>query len=384
MHQRSIRLFRILGFEVKADLSWVVLAFLIAWTLAENLFPSDYRGLSRATYWWMGILGAAGVFASIIFHELAHSLVARSRGLSIRGITLFIFGGVAEMDEEPVNPTTEFLMALAGPVSSIVLGSFFYLSSRAARAGSWPWPAVGVLSYLAYINFILAAFNLAPAFPLDGGRVLRAALWRWKKDFRWATGVSARIGSGFGAALIFLGMLRVLRGDLIGGIWWFLIGMFLRNAARMSYRQALMREALKGEKVSRFMNDRPVSVSSALPVASFVDEVLYRHPFKMYPVVDEGKLRGCLLTRRIKEVPRAEWKVQTVAGLTEPCSEKNRVRPSTDALKALSLMDRTQNSRLLVAEGDRLVGIVTLKDLLRFLAIKLDLEGEGAGETETP
>ena len=245
MFGRRVRLFKLLGFAVHIDMSWLVLALLITWSLARGLFPYQYEKLSSITYWSMGAAGALGMFASIIFHELCHSLVARRFGLPMKGITLFIFGGVAEMDEEPPSPKAEFFMAIAGPASSILLGLFGYVVSVAGE--EWlPVPVAGVLEYLTIINFVLAGFNLVPAFPLDGGRVLRSALWQWKKNFRWATRIASKLGSFFGTVLIFLGILNILRGNVIGGIWQSMIGFFLGNAARMSYHQVLMRRALEG------------------------------------------------------------------------------------------------------------------------------------------
>ena len=183
----------------------------------------------------MGVCGALGLFGSIVFHELCHSLVARRYGLPIKGITLFIFGGVAEMEDEPQNPKTEFLMAAAGPASSVLLFLIFHGLSMATE-NAWPTVVNGVISYLGWINGTLAIFNLLPAFPLDGGRVLRSALWKYKDDLRWATLVASRTGSLFGFGMIFLGILSLLRGNFIGGVWWFVIGMFLRNTSQMSYR----------------------------------------------------------------------------------------------------------------------------------------------------
>lgn len=376
MFRKSVRIFRLFNFEVKVDPSWLILAVLITWSLARGLFPAYYQGLSPAAYWWMGMAGTLGLFLAIVFHELAHSLVARRLGLPMKGITLFIFGGVAEMSEEPENPKTELLMAAAGPLSSIVLGLVFLLVRAAARAGEWPVPIRGVVSYLAFINFILAAFNLLPAFPLDGGRILRSLLWRRLDSLRRATRISSQIGGVFGVGLIVLGAVNFISGNFIGGVWWFLIGLFLRSAAQSAYRQVVVRKTLKGEKVSRFMNKNPVTVPAAATVEELVNDYIYRHHFRMYPVVDGERLAGCVTTRQVKEVPREEWPRRRVGELAANCSEENSVSPQTDAITALAVMNRTENGRLLVVDNGRLAGLITLKDLLRFLSIKLDLEGE--------
>jgi Zn-dependent protease len=375
MFGRRIRLFKLLGFAVHVDLSWLVLALLITWSLARGLFPYQYEKLPSLTYWSMGAAGALGMFASIIFHELCHSLVARRFGLPMKGITLFIFGGVAEMDEEPPSPKAEFFMAIAGPISSILLGVLGYAATTTGEA--WlPDPVAGVLEYLTIINFILAGFNLLPAFPLDGGRVLRAALWQWKKNFRWATRIASKLGAFFGAVLIFLGILNVLRGNVISGIWQFMIGLFLRNAARMSYQQVLMRAALAGGTVRQLMNTGPVTAPASLSIKDLVEGYIYRYHYKMFPVVEGDMLVGSITTRRVKEVPRAEWASRTVGEVASRCSPENTIGPGVDAIKALGVMSRTGNSRLMVVEDGRLAGIITLKDIMGLLAVKLDLEEE--------
>jgi len=222
----------------------------------------------------MGVAGVVGLFASIVLHELSHSLVARRYGVPMKGITLFIFGGVAEMEREPPNPKAEFLMAIAGPIASLLIAIACLGSYRLAQALGWPVEIQGVAGYLAWLNGTLVVFNLVPAFPLDGGRVLRSALWRWKENLQWATRITSQIGSGFGLALILLGVLALIGGNVIGGMWWILIGLFLRGAAGMSYRQLQIRQALEGERVSRFMNTEPVTVLAATTVKNLVEDYI--------------------------------------------------------------------------------------------------------------
>ncbi len=375
MFGKRIKLFNLLGFEVRLDWSWIIIAGLIVWSLAAGFFPYYYRNLSIETYWLMGAAGAVGLFLSIIFHEFCHSLVARRFAIPIKGITLFIFGGVAEMADEPPTARAEFYMAAAGPLSSIFIAGVFYLIYLWGKLGGWPVPVNGVTHYLAWINGLLAGFNLLPAFPLDGGRILRSLLWWAKNNLRWATRISSGIGAGFGIVLIFLGVLQILRGNFIGGLWWSLIGMFLRGAAQMSYQQLLMRKALEGEPVSRFMNPHPVTVVPSLTVKELVEDYIYKYHFKMFPVMEDDQLLGFITTRQVKEVPREEWERETVGHLTVPCSSENTITPDTDATKALARMNQTGSSRLLVIDRGHLVGIVTLKDLLNFLSLKVELEG---------
>ena len=323
----------------------------------------------------MGVGGAIGLFLSIVFHELCHSLVARRYGLPMKGITLFVFGGVAEMTDEPSSPKAEFLMAAAGPLSSILLGLVLYLAVAGLEGGVLPPQISGVAQYLAFINLILAVFNLIPAFPLDGGRILRSALWQWKKNLRWATRIASAIGSAFGVLLIAVGIFNVIMGRIVSGIWQFMIGMFLRNAAQMSYRQVLIRRALEGETVGRFMKTEPVTAPSEISLQELVDKYIYAHHYKMYPVVDDGKLIGCVTMRKVKNVPHEQWKERTVRDVANQCSSENSISPGADALRALAVMSRTGNGRLMVVDEGRLVGIITLKDIMGFLSAKIDLGG---------
>lgn len=374
MFGKQIPLFKLLGFEVRIDISWVIIAVLVTWSLAAGFFPQYYPEFTTLTYWWMGAVGAIGLFISVIFHELCHSLVARRYGLTMKGITLFIFGGVAEMPEEPENAKTEFLMAIAGPASSIFLSFFFYGIYVLGFKGWFPKSFVAITGYLSLINLILAIFNLLPAFPLDGGRVFRAALWKWKNNLRWATHVASQFGSFFGLFLIFLGLLSIINGNLVGGIWWFLIGMFLRNASQMSYKQMMVRKALEGETVSDFMKKDPVTVSPSLSVQELVDDYIYKYHYKFFPVTDNGKLVGCVTTRQVKGIPREEWNSRLVRDVAVRCSSDNTITSDTDAVKAMSVMNRMGNSRLMVVKDDRLEGIITMKDMLRFLSVKMDLD----------
>ena len=375
MFTKRVTVFTLLGFKVQVDFSWIFLAVLITWTLAQGLFPADYKGLPAATYWRMGIAGMIGVVFSIVFHELSHSLVARHYGIPIKGITLFIFGGVAEMEAEPPSAKSEFLMAIAGPISSYVLAVGFYALAVIGKAASLPTAALGVLNYLAFINTLLATFNLLPAFPLDGGRAFRAAVWYWKRDFAAATRLAANIGNIFGIALMGLGALNIIAGNFIGGMWWFLIGLFLRAAASASHMQVLITRVLQGEPVSRFMTADVVTVPPELPVDRVVEDYVYRYHHKLFPVVTGGRLAGCIAAKQIKDVPEENWAEVLTEEIMIPCNAENCIGPDDDAVKALSIMRRSETGRLMVVQGGNLVGVVALKDLLEFFALKMDLEG---------
>ena len=374
------KIISLLGFPIYLDLSWFAIVLLIAWSLASRLFPAQVEGLSSAQYWIMGFLGALGLFASILAHELGHAVIARRFGLPMRGITLFIFGGVAEMTREPPSAKAEFFVAIAGPIVSVLISVGCFAVTM--LGGSAIPPAVtAVLGYLAIINAVVVAFNLIPAFPLDGGRVLRSILWQVKGNLRWATRISSSLGSAFGIVLIVLGFISLLGGNLFGALWQILIGMFLRNAARMSYQQVLVRRALEGEPVSRFMNREIVTVPSSLTLDRLVEDFVYRHHHKMYPVIEDDQFVGCVTTRQIQQVPRDRWHETTVKDVAQCCDEESTTTPETDAMDALAKLSRTEASRMLVLSEGQLAGIVSLKDLMKFISLKVELEGDDQRST---
>jgi Zn-dependent protease/predicted transcriptional regulator len=381
MFGRTVTLFKMFGFAVRVDASWLIIAVLITWTFASLLFPHYHPGLSPAVYWMMGIAGSLLLFASIIVHELAHSLVARRSGLPMKGITLFIFGGVAEMESEPPSAKAEFQMAIAGPLTSVAIGVIFFVLSSTMR-GVWPDAVIGVLSYLAVLNWILAAFNMVPAFPLDGGRVLRSLLWRWKGNIWQATRIASSIGSGFGILMMVYAIVPLLHQDIISAVWWFLIGMFLRGAAQGSYQQLIVQRMLEGEPIRRFMNTNPITVPPAISLEDVVENYIYKYHYKMFPVVNESnELLGCITTKEVREIPRGEWARNSVQAVMRSTCADDTVSPDTDAIKALAQMRKSQNSRLMVVQDGRLVAVLTLKDLLNFLSAKLEME---SGSSELP
>lgn len=382
MFGRSVQLFRIFGFSVGVDLSWIIIAVLVTWTLAVGVFPNMLAGLSSGMYWWMGAIGALGLFASIVVHELSHSLVARQFGLEMRGITLFVFGGVAEMTEEPKSPMAEFAMAVAGPIASVAIALLCFFAVWALQPVAFGTPLLAVLTYLGFINLLLAAFNMIPAFPLDGGRILRSILWWIKGNLRWATSVTSTLGSLFGLVLVFLGVFAFIRGNFIAGLWYFLIGLFLRNAAQASYQHLLMRQALEGEPVTRVMQPDVHTVTPNATLRELVENHIYQYHHKMFPVVEEDRLVGCVTTRQVRDVPREEWDRHTVGEVAVRCSEDNTIPSSADAARALAKMNRTGSSRLMVVDQGHLRGIVSLKDMMRTIGRRLELDEE-LGQTIT-
>jgi Zn-dependent protease/CBS domain-containing protein len=381
------RLFRLLGFPINVDASWLIILALLTWSLQQEFARSRYLPLTLEnrllTTWLLGLGTALAFFACIVLHELGHAVVARASGIPLHGITLFLFGGVAEMRGEPASARDEFWMAVAGPLVSAFLAIGFGLLSRVGGEAVWWEVARAVFDRLAWINLLVLAFNLIPAFPLDGGRVLRSALWGATHNLRRATYWASLLGQGFAGLLIAGGVLLFIRGDL-NGIWMGLIGLFLNNAARSSYQQVLIRQTLAGEPVGRFMNPHPVVVPPTLNLREWVEDYVYHHHRKAFPVVQDGRLQGVITTRALAEYPRESWDQHTVGEVMRHDVTALSIGPGADALQALGKMQATGSSRLLVVEGDRLLGIISLKDLLRFLHLKLELEGEGGEEARPP
>ena len=384
------QLFQLRGVPVSVDASWLIILALLTLTTA-NTFPDvmrEYYGdaapsLPPYAYWIMGLVAAVTFFACILLHELGHAIVGRSQGIPIGGITLFLFGGVAELREEPASAGSEFAMAIAGPVVSLVLGIVFGMVAWLGYTGGWPPAVVLVLGYLGFINLLVLAFNLIPAFPLDGGRVLRSILWAVTGNLRKATYWASRGGQAFAWLLIAWGIMQFFAGNWLGGVWSGMIGLFLNSAAQGSYQQVLVRKALQGEQVRRFMNQQPIAVPPSLDLLHWVEDYVYRHHHKAFPVASNGHLEGFISTRSLAKVPRSEWDRHTVGEVMEHDLNGVTVSPQTDALAALEQMQRTGTRRLLVQEGDRLVGILSLSDLLQFLHLKLELEGTDPMDLET-
>jgi len=321
------RLFRLLGIPISLDASWLIILALLTWTLID-LFQVAVPDLPVATYWVMGLAAALAFFTCVVLHELGHALVARAVGIPIRGITLFLFGGVAEMEDEPPSACSEFLMAITGPAVSAVLAAIFWLLSGLVEAPAVVFP----LRYLAGINLVVLIFNLVPAFPLDGGRVLRSILWGALRNLRRATYWAALSGQAFAWLLIGLGLLNFFAGNVFQGVWLGLIGLFLNNAARGSYQQVLVRQVLRGEPVSRFMTREPIVVPPALDLRGWVEDYVYRYHRKMFPVASKGHVEGVISTLALGRFPREEWAKHTVAEAMRQDVSALSIAPNADAL----------------------------------------------------
>lgn len=363
MFGKRFTLLKFAGFDIGVDISWFFIAILLTWTLAAGYFPYLYKDLTPGTYLIMGLIGMLGLFLSVVLHELGHAAVARRFQLPISRITLFIFGGIAELNREPPSPKAEFFVAIAGPIVSLILSGLFTLLTAIGQHAGWPTALTGVTGYLGFINLIIVIFNLIPAFPLDGGRIFRSFLWWWKGNLGSATMITTRLGTAFGFALIFLGFFAILGGSFFAGLWWILIGLFLNQAAASSRTQYYFRRELYGVPVEKFMTHEPISVPPRITIKQCIDQYLYQSHHHLYPVVDGGRLLGYISLREIKAVSSDKWETTLVQNAMVPLSSCKTVSPSTNALDALSLIHEAPTPTLLVAEGDKLVGLLAAQDL---------------------
>ncbi|MDP2733775.1 MAG: site-2 protease family protein [Hoeflea sp.] len=378
MFRNSVQLFEIFGFKLKVDPSWLLIAALIVWSLSTSYFPEVLPGRTSTFYTVLGIVAMLGMFASLILHELSHSLVARSYGLKVGGITLFIFGGVAELEEEPRDPKSEFQIAIAGPLMSLFLAGLFYGASNLVAGG----PEIGLVGalfgYLALINLMLAVFNLIPAFPLDGGRMLRAAIWRVTQDLLRATRISSHIGSIFGLFLMLTGALAVFGGAGVGGFWQILIGFFILNASNGSYQNLLVKTALRGKTAGSLMSDVVYTIDDGASIAELVDDVMLRHGVSFVPVLSGDRLLGYVDTAGARSFDRQDWPARRVSEILVETGPDNTVTPATPLNEVFKQMASGARRKLLVAEAGRLAGVISLSDLTHHLALEQEIGAESA------
>jgi Zn-dependent protease/CBS domain-containing protein len=362
----NIRLGRIGGVEVRINWSWLVIFALIVWSLADGVFPSQNPGLSDGVHLAMAIVAALLFFASLLLHELGHAWVARREGLEIDGITLWLFGGVSQFKSRFPSPGAEFRIAIAGPLVSLVLGVVFVLIALAGL----PSAVDGVAAWLGYINLTLLVFNLIPALPLDGGRVLRAALWRSRGDLGWATRIATEIGRGFGYLFIALGIAMFIFQGSFSGAWLAFIGWFLLQAATAEARYIATEAALAGLRVRDLMVRKPVTVDGNLTIGQFMDEVAQSRRFTTYPVVDADRPIGLLAFSSVAAVPRSEWDSRRVRDAMIPLDGVPLLTEDETAVDALTALSSPTSNRGLVVENGHLAGLLSITDLTRALEVR--------------
>jgi len=376
MKSNGIDLFKVAGVQIAIDYSWIVIFLLVFWSLSAGYFPHEYPGYGLGQYLVVGAVATLLFFASVVTHELAHSVVANRLGQPVRRITLFIFGGMAHLSREPSNATAELKIASVGPLTSLALGAIFWVCQPIAARIGLPLLWVAVFNYLAFINVALALFNLLPGFPLDGGRILRGVLWRRSGDLRAATARAADWGAGIAFGLMGLGLLEIFAGALVGGLWLIFIGMFLRGAARASYHGVVVEQALSGARVRDLMVSEPVIAPGDLTVSQAIEEHFLRHGFGGFPVGEPGQIEGLVSLAQIKHCPPDQRAQRRVREIMRPADDSVKIAATASVSDALRQMVMSDSSRLLVTDGGRVIGLITLSGAMHFIQLKTELEEE--------
>ena len=374
MLRGGIPLGKFFGISVRLHWSWFVVFVLFTVVWANWYLPEYYDNWSTATYWGIGAGISILLFASVLAHELAHSLVAQAAGIKVQAITLFILGGVSQLHEEPRKPGVEFRMAIAGPATSVILGGILLGIYFATRYSNEPLSALARWS--GYTNMGLAVFNMLPGFPLDGGRVLRSILWWRSGNLQSATRVAATIGRGFGYLFIFGGLIIVFldwRENLYQGLWIAAIGWILENAAAGSYRQVMLLDQLRGHKIRDAMTRDCLAVSPKLTVEELVNYHILSSGRRCFPVVENGRALGLITMQNVKSVPREVRHRRTVMEAMTPMDKLKQVSPDEDLSTAMQLLTDEDASQLLVVENSHIIGMVGRENLLSFIQTRAEL-----------
>jgi Zn-dependent protease/CBS domain-containing protein len=388
----GVHIGRIFGINIHVDWSWVFIFLLVTWSLAVGLFPSWHPDWSAALSWAVALSASILFFASVLVHELAHSLVAKAKGLPVRRITLFLFGGVSNIEREPPSPKAEFLITIVGPVTSIVLGAFFLLLSNfsvgdlsTVPAGSSEVvsrlnPLSTLLLWLGSINILVGIFNLIPGFPLDGGRVLRSLLWMatgsLRKATRWASGTGQAIAWIFivsGVVMIFGAQIPFFGGGLINGLWLILIGWFLNGAAIAGYRQVVIRDLLEDVPVERLMRSAVPVVPPDLSVSDLVYQWIIGTDERAFPVVAEDRMVGLVCLEDARKLPREAWDSTTVGQIMTRAEQLDVVSPREDANEAFEKLTRRDVRQVPVVQDGHLVGLLRRRDIVKWLQLHSEL-----------
>ena len=363
----SFTIGRVAGISVGVNWSWLIVFALITWTLAASIFPSTNPGLADGAYVAMALIAALLFFTSLLLHEYGHALQARRDGMEIEGITLWLFGGVAKFRGMFPSAGAEFRIAIAGPLVSLALGLLFL---GVPMLLNLPATVDGVLFWLGSINIALLVFNLLPALPLDGGRVLRSILWYARGEFVSATRLAAGIGRGFGYIFVAAGVALIVLASPVTGIWLAFVGWFLLQAAGAEDRYVAAREALGGLRVRDVMARDPVTAPAGITLGEFMDDVAWSRPYTTYPVTQNGEVVGLLQFRRVAEVPRAEWDTRTVRDCMIPRDEVPVVEQDDELVLAAGEVAEHEVNRALVLDAGRLVGLLSVTDVARALQMR--------------
>jgi Zn-dependent protease/CBS domain-containing protein len=366
MFRHAIPIGRIFGISIDLDYSWFLIVGLLAWMLAVSYYPAEFRNWTLAEYWFMGVVTACSLFVSVLIHELGHSVLAKRFGLSVPRITLFIFGGVSEIAAEPPSASAEFWIAVVGPVVSFALAAFFW---EIEPLLAWSQPLYALAKYLALLNFILGGFNLIPGFPLDGGRVLRAIVWWITGKYRRATAIAAVTGRFMGFLLIFLGVWRVLRGNLIGGLWIAFIGWFLESAAVSQLQQEILKRLLGEHKVRDAMQRDFPQVSGEVTVQELVNRYVMPAGARWFVVNGASGTPGLVTLACLRNVPRSDWARARAAQVMVPLEKLDSTRPEAMLWSALEKMGRDGVNQLPVVEGSSIVGMLSREDIVHYLRV---------------
>src|SRR5713226_6236035 len=365
----NVSLGRIAGIHVGFNWSLVVVAALIAWSLATSLLPSAAPGQAAGAYWAAGVISAFVFLASLLAHELAHSVVAMRRGVRVEGITLWLFGGVSRFSSDTNSPATQALFTFVGPLTSLVLGAVFYLISIAAGGSAHPGLLAATLSWLGYINISLGVFNLVPAFPLDGGRLLQSLIWLRTGDRLRATRIAARVGMLFAYLLIAYGLATfIFAGSLIGGVWSVFLGWFLLSAARSEEVGGLIRQALAGITVAQVMTPNPVQAPDDISVEDALHGYVLASRHSTFPTHDAGgRLSGLLTLAAVKNVAPGARPTTLIKQIICPLDKVSKASPADPVTNLLGLPEGCSEGRTLIVDGGRLVGIISPSDINRLL-----------------
>lgn len=368
--RHSWRVGKIFGIDINIDSSWLVIFILFSWVLSATYFPQKFHDWPRGLYWFIGGITSLLIFASVLVHELAHSFVALKQGEKVRGITLFLLGGVAQITEEPKQPLREFTMALVGPIASLSVAFLFLILSFILRGISQPLQASA--SYLAMINTVLAIFNLFPGFPMDGGRVLRSIIWKVTGNLKKATKIASKIGQGFAFFLIFVGILQILRANFLG-LWLIFIGWFLHSAAVRGYNQVMVEAMLRGVRAEDLMTKNFETVTIDLSVQSLVDDYILKKRERVFLVSDKGSLKGIVCLEDVKSTPSEKWAMTKVGEIMTPKEKLEAVSPDADGSQVLKSITAKDIHQIPVMEGEKIAGIICRSDILRFIQLRSEL-----------